>query len=351
MPGPHWLRDLIERLRGTPGEARDPEAARGVFQTRYHALRLLLAANTKALELMAAMERAAGSGSTIGMPFVRSHSTAIGVSVYQMVRHLDTLAPEKYTLLFERLSDIQGRIDLELATSQSPSDTPLVLPLAEIDQHHIDVAGAKMANLGEVANVLGLSVPNGFVVTARAYERLIAANDLQPDIDSFLLAHQPERFDELFALSSNLQKLLVSAEVPEEIAAAIEAAGAQLAKPATDTRFALRSSALGEDSAGASFAGQYQSLLNVRREHLLDSYLEVIASKYTPQAMQYRLQRGLRDEDVAMSVGFLEMVDARTGASPTPEIPATATTEIYSSARRGACQRRLSTADSPAICW
>ena len=313
MRSPHWLRDLIERVRGTPGKGLDPEEARGVFQTRYHALRLLLAANTKALELMAAMERASGCGTTIGMPFVRSHCTAIGVSVYQMVRHLDTLAPDKFTLLFERLRDIQGCIDLELATSPSPSDTPLVLPLAEVDQHHIDVAGAKMANLGEVANVVGMSVPKGFVVTAGAYEQVISANDLQPEIDRLLLAHQPEEFDELFALSSELQRLLMSAELPEEIVDAIESAGARLAGPATETKFALRSSALGEDSAEASFAGQYQSLLNVRREHLLDSYLEVIASKYTPQAMQYRLQRGLRDEDVAMSVGCLEMIDARAG--------------------------------------
>jgi pyruvate,water dikinase len=170
-----------------------------------------------------------------------------------------------------------------------------------------------MANLGEVANVVGMLVPNGFVITASAYERLIAANDLQPEIDRLLQAHQAERLDELFALSSSLQALIMTADVPEDIAAAIEAAVTKIAPPASETTFALRSSALGEDSAEASFAGQYQSLLNVRREHLVDSYLEVVASKYTPQAMQYRLQRGLRDDDVAMSVGCLEMVDARSG--------------------------------------
>ena len=310
--GIRWLQGIMGRLtrRAEPG---DPEAARELFQTRYHALRLLLAANTKALELMAAMERAAADGTTPGMPFVRSHCTAVGVSVYQMVRHLDTLAPDRYTLLFERLEEIQHNIDHELATLPLPSDAPLVLPLTQVDCHHIDVAGPKMANLGEVANVVGMSVPNGFVITAAAYERLIAANDLQPEIDRLLQAHQAERLDELFALSSSLQALIMSAAVPEDIAAAIDAEGEKNAIPSKENTFALRSSALGEDSAAASFAGQYQSLLNVRREHLVESYLEVVASKYTPQAMQYRLQRGLRDEDVAMSVGCLEMVDARSG--------------------------------------
>jgi len=291
----------------------DPETARGLFQTRYHALRLLLAANTKALELMATMERAAAGGTTIGMPFVRSHCTALGVSVFQMVRHLDTLAPDKYSMLFERLEEIQHSIDNKLAVHPRPTDAPLVLPLREVDRDHIDVTGPKMANLGEVANVVGMLVPNGFVITTAAYEHLIAANDLQPEIDRLLQAHQAERLDELFALSSELQGLIISADVPGDIVVAIEAAASMIAPPASETTFALRSSALGEDSAEASFAGQYQSLLNVRREHLVDSYLEVVASKYTPQAMQYRLQRGLRDDDVAMSVGCLEMVDARSG--------------------------------------
>jgi pyruvate,water dikinase len=311
--GLSWLRRHASRCFGQAAESPDPEAARELFQARYHALRLLLAANTKALEMMATMERAAAAGTPFGMPFVRSHCTAVGVSVYQMVRHLDTLAPDKYTALFERHQEIQRLIDDELGAHPPPTDAPLVVPLAEVRRPLTDVAGPKMAILGEIANVVGLSVPKGFVVTTAAYDRLIAANDLKPEIERLLQAHHGERIDELFALSSDLQNLILSAEVPAEIAAAIDKASARVATPGTSRTFALRSSALGEDSADASFAGQYQSLLNVRRSHLVPSYLEVVASKYTPQAMHYRLQRGIRDEDVAMSVGCLEMVDARAG--------------------------------------
>ena len=313
MRRPGWLRRLIERLSGVPKDTPDPAGARGVFQTRYHALRLLLSANTKALEVMAAMERAAAGGTPLGMSFVRSHSTAVGVSVFQMVRHLNTLAPDRFTSLYDRLQDIEAAIEIELASVPRPTDAPLVVPLDQIDQHHSEVTGLKMANLGEVANVVGMAVPSGFIITAAAYEQLITANDLQPEINRLLLAHQAEQLDELFALSSELQSLILSATVPEDIAAAIDAAAEKISKPAAATAFALRSSALGEDSAGASFAGQYQSLLNVRRTHLVGSYLEVVASKYTPQAMHYRLQRGLRDDDVTMSVGCLEMVDALSG--------------------------------------
>ncbi len=307
------LRRLASRLTRRSAEGTDAETARQLFEARYHALRLLLAANTKALGLMAAMERALRRGSPFGMPFIRSRCTAVGVSVYQMVRHLDTLAPGKYSPLFDRHHDIEGLINEEIGTHAQRADAPLVVPLSEVDRDLGDLTGAKMASLGEVANVVGMSVPAGFVITAAAFDRVLAANDLQPEIDRLLLAHPGERLDELFALSSEIQNLILSASVPEDLAEAITDAADAIARPTARASFALRSSALGEDSAGASFAGQYQSALNVRRSHLITSYLEVVASKYTPQAMHYRLQRGLRDEDVAMGVGCLEMVEARSG--------------------------------------
>jgi pyruvate,water dikinase len=150
-------------------------------------------------------------------------------------------------------------------------------------------------------------------MTTAAYDRLITANDLQPEIARLLQMHQSDQLEDLFAVSSKLQQLILSAEVPPDVVEAINDASARLTDPAADTTFALRSSALGEDSAGASFAGQYESLLNVRRSNLVEGYLEVVASKYTPQAMQYRRQRGLRDDHVSMSVGCLVMVKARSG--------------------------------------
>jgi pyruvate,water dikinase len=312
MNAPPWLQRLIDRLRGAPSERPDPEEVRNLFQRRYHALRLLLGANTRALKAMAAMEQAALEGGAIGMTFVRSHCTAVGVNVFKMVRNLDILAPEKYTLLFDRIQEIQGRIDRELAAVPPPENAPPVLPMNAVHHSHLDVTGSKMASLGEVANNVGLSVPNGFVITTSAYQRLISDNELEPEISRLLQAYQSEELDELFVLASKLQQLIMTAKVPKEIAEAIDAA-AEGTDPAPDSTFAMRSSALGEDAAGVSFAGQYESLLNVRRSHLVDSYLEVVASKYTPQAMQYRKQRGIRDDQVAMSVGCLEMIDARSG--------------------------------------
>jgi len=74
---------------------------------------------------------------------------------------------------------------------------------------------------------------------------------------------------------------------------------------------AMRSSAVGEDSR-ASFAGQYATILNVTQDHLSEAYKEVIAGKYAPKALHYRISYGFSDEETAMAVLALTMVDART---------------------------------------
>ncbi len=60
-----------------------------------------------------------------------------------------------------------------------------------------------------------------------------------------------------------------------------------------DTRLAARSSAIGEDSGGASFAGQHLTRLNVRRHGLADAVRAVWESAYTPSALTYRARKGI----------------------------------------------------------
>lgn len=312
------LRKLFAREDAEPLSETSAKELSTAFKARYHSFKLLLAANNKALELMAELEGALRGSRLFGMSFVKSHCTALGVNVFQMVRNLDNLAPEggKYVALYSRLQAIQKQIQDKLAQRQQASrDTRLVVPLNQIDREGADVAGGKMANLGEVKNRLKMPVPSGFVITAAAYYRFFKHNALQEEINRLIQAAVLERVDHLFRLSSQIQQLVVRAEVPPELGREIEQACNRLQDGAgkKDLTVSLRSSALGEDAADASFAGQYRSQLNVRPENLLDAYKDVVASKYTPQAMHYRLMRGLRDEDMPMCVGCLAMVDARAG--------------------------------------
>jgi len=311
---------VLERLRGwltglAKPEDQDPGGnGTALFKARYHSLRLLLAANNKALDTMAEMEEAALGRYVFGMAFVRSRCTSAGVSVFSMVRHLDALAPEKYGELFPVLEEIQGRIRHLLDVPDPVKAAPLVIPLADIDRNSADTVGSKMANLGEIGNTVGLRVPDGFAITSAAFDLLLTDSDLTPEINSLIQTADHERPAEIFALSSRLQQLVVNAEIPAQLADAIMAAYEDLARTVGGRpAVAMRSSAIGEDNPEASFAGQYRTELNVRPENLLEAYLQVAASKYTPQAMQYLLQRGLRDDRLAMCVGCIAMVDARCG--------------------------------------
>jgi pyruvate,water dikinase len=292
----------------------DIEGLRTDFKARYHAFKLLLNANNRALEIMAEMEEALKGTRPFGMNFVSSRCTRISTDVWQMVRHLNELSSGKYEALYDRFKEIRKRIHPFVENKGLIRKGPLVLALEKIDKTIPDLVGGKMANLGEIRNRIQLKVSNGFVITACGYHRFMAHNDLQPEIDRRIQATDVQGQDALFDLSASIQQLIIESSIPHDLEAAIEEHYGWLEEQEGQRiTVAVRSSALGEDMTGISFAGQYRSELNVSKENLLHAYKEVVASKYSLPAMSYRLNRGIRDEDVAMCVGCLRMADAVSG--------------------------------------
>jgi pyruvate, water dikinase len=290
------------------------EQIQAEFKKRYHHFKLLLTANKKALEIMTEMEEALHGGRAFGMAFIRAHSTAASVNVYKIVEHLNAIAPGKYAELYNRIKDIQRGIGECLRQHTPEAATELIIPLARAGRDQADQVGGKMAGLGEIVRRTGLPVPPGFAITARAYRRLIEENELKDEIYRLLQSAGPDDQRNLLILSSQIRNEITEAKVPDDVAEAILTAYKELCAPfGRDIAVSLRSSALGEDEAGQTFAGQFSSKLNVGPDDLLTSYKEILASKYSPQAMTYRLNRGIPDEDVAMCVGVMAMVDATAG--------------------------------------
>jgi len=312
------IRRFIDRIfskdRGRSRSIEEIEDLRRSFQARYHHFKLLLNANNKALEIMSDMEQALQGGQPFGMSFVKSACTAATVSVMQIIRNLDELAPRRYRELYVRFKAIQEKINGALALGRVVRGTRLTIPLAEVNKDMVDEVGGKMANLGEILSRLHLAVPPGFAITAACYDRFMAHNDLQVEIDRRIQATDPCEPQEWHELSSGIRQLVILAEVPRDVEQAIREAYRQLeSSTEKNVRVSLRSSALGEDLAGTSFAGQYLSQLNVSGENIVQAYKEIVSSKYTLQAMTYRFNRGIRDEDVAMCVGCMAMVSAAAG--------------------------------------
>jgi pyruvate,water dikinase len=301
-------------LKRNPESPSDVDSLRNDFKYRYQSFKILLSSNNKALDIMADIERLLDGARLFGMSHVKGNCTAVSVNVYKMIKNLEVLAPGKYKELSLKFNEIQREIDGTISFKESEKDQPFVISLDSVAKDMADVIGSKMANIGEMKNRLHLTVPAGFVITAAAYKKFISHNDLQTEIDRLFQSTEIEDIEQIYTLSAKIRQTIIMADIPEDLEIAIKDSCAELERNAgRKIRLALRSSAIGEDSAGSSFAGLYHSELNVSSDNILEVYKNVVAGKYSLQAITYRFERGFRDEDVHMSVGCMEMVDAVAG--------------------------------------
>ena len=157
-------------------------------------------------------------------------------------------------------------------------------------------AGGKGASLARMRNA-GLPVPPGFVVSTRAFAG--SGFTLPTELDERIAVVELTDTGALEEVGRNARQRLMEAGVPDDVAAAVthayEAMGAD--------SVAVRSSATAEDLPWASFAGQYDTFLNVAgAQELLDRLLQVWASLYSTRAVAYRKRLGIPNGAVSMAV-------------------------------------------------
>ncbi|MCH5144966.1 phosphoenolpyruvate synthase [Desulfovibrio sp. UIB00] len=289
------------------------EAFKAHLRERCTRFRRLLSSNKTALEAMSDVEEHLSGARPFGMDYVHAVSTRAVTAVFQMVRDLNALSDEGYEPLQQAFDRIREQMQ-NLLEDQPHQDGPNIMPLGDIRLHHITLVGGKMANLGEVAAHAGLDVPDGFAVTVSAYYRFMEYSGLHSELNRRIQATDMHSLDEVFSLSAALQQAVLSAPLPPELEQEItEAVAAMQRRAGPGLALALRSSAVGEDSLGVSFAGQYRSELNVPPEEACEVWKEIIASKYAVTAMSYRYQHGIPDDAAPMCVGVLAMVPAAAG--------------------------------------
>ncbi len=303
------FRNIYQRWihpRGKPSKEQIAE----VFRFKYVLFKDLLDSNAQLLNIITDLEEKLQGRQLFGMSYVRSQATRAAFHAFRMVKSLDVLSGHRYPVLYQVLEGINGRIKEALGVRKEVKAVALILPYAEITKEMMDWAGGKNANLGEVLNRVHLPTPEGFAITTRAFDLFMAQNDLVDEINKLKMEIEPRKTETIREASEEIQARIIEAQIPPELAEAITAAYRELAAgAATPPRVSMRSSAIGEDSE-LSFAGQYLTLLNVPGEELLEAYKRIVASLFTPRAIAYRLSQGIRDEDIAMSVACLAMVES-----------------------------------------
>ena len=277
---------------------------------------MVISANTRFLTLERSAERALQGDVFISMVSIRYLSTAMCVNVYTMLRHLGELTECARAELEKPFSDLQSAISREIAGTVKDLDISLTLPIDKIDKTMSPLVGTKMAHVGEIRKSFSdMRVPEGFVATSSAYHLFMSHTGLSDEINRRLQALEVRSIVDMFRISSELQLLIINSPLPDEIQEALRSAYRDLEAKAgrRGVRVAVRPSAVGEDSAETSFTGQYRTELNVGEDLLFVTYKEVLASKYSLTAMNYRLSLGLKDDDLPMCVGFMIMEDTLAG--------------------------------------
>jgi pyruvate, water dikinase len=284
--------------------------AEGKIAEKYEYYRQFLIHNHDALNIIAELELLYHGGGPFTMSSVKKRYTDLMETTGKLVYALDRLSGGKYAGLIDACDRI-GRDTASIFRSAPPSHPDLlVLPFEAVTADMADLAGPKTTNLASIGNVLKLPVPEGFVVTAAAFNRFLEDNDLIRPIEDMLTELPSDSPADLDRVTAALQKRITQAPVPKPLAAQILKAYETLeAKTEKNVLIAMRSSAVGEDTQ-ASFAGQYATALNVGRDSILDAYKTVLASKYSPRAILYRMRYGLDDQATPMCVAGITMIDA-----------------------------------------
>jgi pyruvate,water dikinase len=186
--------------------------------------------------------------------------------------------------------------------------------LEEVGGKDGPLVGNKCANLGEMIQ-LGMRVPPGFAISAHCYNQFVEKTGTVKEILGYInstgIIEGIEKLDEA---SRMIRAMIEHKEIPHDLKAEIVSAYKTLCDKmgTADAPVAVRSSGLAEDSAGASFAGQFESYLNVKGEkELLEKVKIVWSSAFTARAISYRIRKGLAIEGDSIGVAVLAMVNAR----------------------------------------
>lgn len=198
--------------------------------------------------------------------------------------------------------------------------TGYIVWLDQLGMNDVASVGGKNASLGEMISHLsstGVKVPGGFATTTRAYQEFLEINDLTHRIDQLLAPLDVADVQALAVAGKTIRSWLLAGRLPDGLLQAVTQAYQMLAAEwGEEASFAVRSSATAEDLADASFAGQQETLLNVRGlDNLVSAIKTVFASLYNDRAIAYRTHHGFRHDQVFLSAGVQKMVRSDLGTS------------------------------------
>lgn len=196
-----------------------------------------------------------------------------------------------------------------------------ILWFEEIAGNDVGLVGGKNASLGEMYVQLskkGINVPAGFALTVNAYWRYFKANKIDEKLEELFRKFDPKNLDNLIKTGGKARAMILAAKFPDDLKKEILAAYRELSRryKEKNTDVAVRSSGVAEDQPTTSFAGQFESFLNIKGEDaILEAIKKCLASTFNNRVISYRQEKGMGQLDFALSVGVQKMVRSDLASS------------------------------------
>ncbi|MBI4082309.1 MAG: phosphoenolpyruvate synthase [Candidatus Lambdaproteobacteria bacterium] len=192
-------------------------------------------------------------------------------------------------------------------------DRKFIYWFSELGIKDVPAVGGKNASLGEMfANLTrkGVQVPNGYAVSAYAYDHYITSSGIRGQIEALLKGLDPKNIAQLAERGDKIRTLIRGTPLPKALEAEIMSAYDKLSQDyGGEVDTAVRSSATAEDLPDASFAGQQDTYLNIRgHKALLEACRACFASLFTDRAIAYREEKKFSHFAVALSIAVQKMV-------------------------------------------
>ncbi len=295
--------------RGKRSRKPHSDAALAYVRERFRQFHILLDKHDEILRLTADMEEKSQGEFLFDLQYLRDMLKTLKDNLTEAVEIMISMGGAPYYELRTKAKEIFKNIELILPLSITIEEDEIAIPYDKLSREDAMAVGSKNAQLGEMKSKLGLPVPDGFALTAWAYKLFLHSNNLRERISTCISALDIFQYNDLVECSKRIRNNILESPIPDEIIEASQRCLAELNPGNASPRYAMRSSAVGEDTI-YSFAGQYATLLNVPVDNLGDAYREVIASKYTPQAIYYFLSHAIYESQLPMSVGCVVMIDA-----------------------------------------
>jgi pyruvate,water dikinase len=202
----------------------------------------------------------------------------------------------------------------------------LIMDIINITAKDLSRVGNKAANLARLMSS-GFNVPDGFCLTTEAYRQALVPGHKDKELGDLLKNIDPGHAEKVRDIACAISVLFDKISFPDEIAGEIKNKYRSLFNDAD--LLAVRSSATAEDLPGLSFAGQYESYLNIKgADGLLTAIIKCWASLWSERAIIYREKNGIGHDNAAMAVIIQRMVPAEISGVAFTADPATGDNDV-----------------------